>query len=93
MKARRTITITAQLAHAITELQAGSTMNIDCFDAELTGKKEIVKKGVSTTYNDALQQLFFTILLSPNDPAIIPYSEKCAQAPFWNPFAFGDSSI
>ena len=70
----RTITITV---HFNSPVPALLSFNLNCFTAQFTGKKKwesINSLSVSTTATGS--QLDFLISLSPDDPSIIPYSEK-----------------
>ncbi len=78
----RTITVIATFQANSNELLSISGKNIGCFEASLTGKKDWLYKNVSALYNAASKTLTFTITLSPNDPAIIPYSEKIHKQNF-----------
>ncbi len=71
----RTITVTAQFTNPIPEL---SLYNLNCFTAQYTGKKKWIDliTPVSVTTNINRSQLVFTIVLTPNDPAVVPYEEQ-----------------
>ncbi|HSC40104.1 MAG TPA: hypothetical protein VLD19_19605, partial [Chitinophagaceae bacterium] len=73
----RTITITVHFAAPVAGLIPPSPYNLNCFTAQFTGKKkweEAPRPVVST--NAAGTQLVFTISLTPDDPAVAPYTEK-----------------
>ena len=78
----RTITITVTFENSIAELKSISRKNIGCFNASLTGKKDWLTKNVTTVYDDLAKNLSFVISLTPNDPAIVPYSEKIHKQNF-----------
>ncbi len=70
----RTIVVTVYFAAPVPALLF---CNLNCFTAQFTGKKKwenIASLTVTTTITGS--ELSFTINLSPDDPAIIPYSEK-----------------
>ena len=70
----RTITITANLKIPVPDL---ALYNLNCFNAHFTGKKKwelVINLWVAS--NAFYSQLIFTINLSPNDQALIPYSEQ-----------------
>jgi len=71
---RRTITITADFSQAIPAL---AFCNLNCFTVQYTGSKKWVDaSSVSVVANAGYTQLVFTIALSPDDPAVVPYDEK-----------------
>lgn len=72
----RTVTVTVYFENSIPALKNNSGKPLACFDAFLSGKKEVFKKNVSTIYHHAGKRINFEIRLTPNDPAVIPYSEK-----------------
>lgn len=75
----RKITVTVDFAEDITELSV-SAFDLNCFSAELTGKKDWhIPEAVSVAF-PSKTQLQFTISLSPDDPAIIPYDESIHKA-------------
>ncbi len=77
----RTITITVNFKNPIPVLLF---LNLNCFTAQFTGKKKweaitplsATTPSFSVNTNALGSQLIFTISLSPDDSAIIPYSEK-----------------
>jgi len=69
---RRTITVTVSFADDLPDL---SSYALNCFNARLTGKKDwldLTRIPVSSAPNT----LQFMISLTPNHPAIIPYTES-----------------
>lgn len=78
----RTITVEVTFENSIAELKALSGKNLACFDASLTGQKEWTNNNVSAVYDDSKKSFAFVIALTPNDPAIIPYSEKIHKQHF-----------
>jgi len=78
----RTITVTVFFENAVSRLIKKRNRNLSCFEATLTGKKEMLVKNVSTVHQSITGNLVFTIALTPNDPAIVPYSEKTHKLGF-----------
>lgn len=78
----RDITVTVTFENNIAELKTISGKNLSCFDTAITGKKEWLNKNVSASYDDSNKRLVFGITITPNDPAIIPYSEKIHKQNF-----------
>ncbi len=78
----RLITVRVTFENTIAELNAVSGKNLTCFEAALTAKKEWLNKNVSAVYNDSTRTITFVIQVTPNDPAIIPYSEKIHKLNF-----------
>lgn len=71
---RRKITATVDFAQAIPAL---GFCNLHCFTAQYTGKKKwIDAPAPSVTMNAAATKLIFSIVLSPDDPAVVPYDES-----------------
>jgi len=71
---QRIIRVTANFANAIPALVF---CNVTCFTAQYTGKKKWVDTATpSVSVNAACTQLAFSITLSPDDPAVVPYDEK-----------------
>lgn len=71
----RTITITLTFSGNISDLNSPS-YNLNCFSAALTGKKDwFYSNGLAASFPSS-NQIQFEIQLKPDDPAIIPYSEK-----------------
>lgn len=70
----RIVTVTAQFLNPVPEL---SLYNLNCFTAQYTGGKKWIDPSsplaVSTDVSKG--QLIFTIALTPDDPAVVPYSE------------------
>jgi hypothetical protein len=77
----RVITIIVNFANDISVLSA-SGFNLSCFSASLTGKKNWHKIENLTAAFPSKSQMQFTINLTPDDPAIIPYSEKIHKENF-----------
>jgi len=71
----RELTITLNFAEDLSGLSS-SGFNVNCFSAALTGKKDWHRIETVTTTFLSKTQMQFVINLSPDDPAIIPYSEK-----------------
>jgi hypothetical protein len=70
----RIITVAINFA---TPIPALLFLNVNCFTAQFTGaKKWETVSSLSVNSNITSSQLVFTINLSPDDPAIVPYSEK-----------------
>jgi hypothetical protein len=70
----RTINITINFSTPIPVLLF---LNLNCFTAQFTGKKkweQLTALTIST--NAAGSQLIFTMHLTPDDPAVVPYDEK-----------------
>ena len=80
----RTIVVTVTFENSIPELNLKSKKRkkISCFEASLTGKKGWLDKNVTTAYDDINKRLLFGISITPNDPAIVPYSEKMHKLNF-----------
>ena len=78
----RSITVTVTFENSVAELKATKRKKIACFEAALTGKKEMLNKNVSAYYTDPDKKLRFEIAVTPNDPAILPYSEKIHKLNF-----------
>jgi len=73
----RTITITAFFTKPVPGL---SLYDLHCFSAQFTGKKKWeTVSNFAVTCDASFSQLIFTATLTPDDPAIIPYSEKIHQ--------------
>jgi hypothetical protein len=73
----RHITIAVNFANAVPIL---AFFNLNCFTAQFTGKKKW--ESVSSLFvsvDELYSQLIFSIHLTPDDQAIIPYSEKIHQ--------------
>ncbi|MFT3933659.1 MAG: hypothetical protein QM726_08605 [Chitinophagaceae bacterium] len=76
----RTITITAHFAQPVPGIGTGSLYNLSCFTAQYTGKKKWEDAPApSVSSNAAGTQLQFTITLSPDAAAVLPYDEKIHQ--------------
>ncbi|HWK04710.1 MAG TPA: hypothetical protein VNS58_13815 [Puia sp.] len=73
----RTITITANFISPVPGIISPSPYNLNCFTAQFTGKKkwEDMPQPVVSS-NSTGTQLIFTITLSPDAPAVLPYAEK-----------------
>jgi hypothetical protein len=71
----RTLTITVNFADDISVLSSFG-FNVNCFSAALTGKKDWHNIETVVAAFPSKTQMQFVISLSPDDPAIIPYSEK-----------------
>ncbi len=79
----RNITVTVTFENNIAELKTQNGIkNLPCFESKLTGKKDWLSKNVIANYNDSVKQIIFEISIVPNDPAIIPYSEKIHKQNF-----------
>jgi len=80
----RTIVVSVTFGNGIPELNLKSKKRkkISCFEASLTGKKDWLDKNVTAVYDDMNKRLLFGISVTPNDPAIIPYSEKIHKLNF-----------
>ena len=78
----RTITVTVSFENQVTRFIRRKNRSLSCFEATLTGKKEMLVKNVTTVYQSATGNIVFTIALTPNDPAIVPYSEKTHKLGF-----------
>ncbi|MEO8960783.1 MAG: hypothetical protein ABI325_02815, partial [Ginsengibacter sp.] len=78
----RDVTVTVAFSNNIPELVRFPDNTWGGFEALLTGKKDWIEKTVSSKYNDGLKQLTFSFSLNPNDPAIIPYTEKIHKENF-----------
>ena len=78
----RGINVVVTFDNSIHELKALKRKPFSCFNAALTGKKDWLDKNVTTTYDDLNKRLVFTISITPNDPAIVPYSEKIHKQNF-----------
>ncbi|MDI3319779.1 hypothetical protein [Pinibacter soli] len=70
----RTITITINFSTPIPVLLF---LNLNCFTAQFTGKKKWEQLTAFTVNTNAAgSQLIFTMHLTPDDPAVVPYAEK-----------------
>ncbi len=78
----RTIVVSVTFENSIKELKSNKRKKLSCFDASLTGKKDWLNKNVTAAYDDINKRLFFGISVTPNDPAILPYSEKIHKLNF-----------
>ncbi len=78
----RTITVTVSFENQVTRLIRRKARSLSCFEATFTGKKEMLVKNVTTIHQSITGNLVFTIALTPNDPAIVPYSEKTHKLGF-----------
>ncbi len=75
----RIVTVTVDFVNDISILST-SGFDLNCFSAELTGKKNWLKIEMLAAGFPSNKQMQFTINLTPDDPAIIPYSEKIHKA-------------
>jgi hypothetical protein len=80
----RTIVVSVTLGNSITglNLKSKKRKKLSCFEASLTGKKDWLNKNVTAAYDDINKRLLFGISITPNDPAIVPYSEKIHKLNF-----------
>ena len=78
----RTITVTVSFENQVTRFIRRKNRSLSCFEATLTGKKEMLVKNVTAIHQSLTGNLVFTIALTPNDPAIVPYSEKTHKLGF-----------
>jgi hypothetical protein len=78
----RTIVVGVTFENGIPGLKASNRKKISCFEASLTGKKDWLDKNVTAAYDDSNKKLWFGISITPNDPAIVPYSEKIHKLNF-----------
>jgi hypothetical protein len=72
---RRNITVNVIFADDISDINK-SAFNTGCFTAELTGNKEWHRTNKVTISFLSNNQMEFGLELSPDDPPIVPYSEK-----------------
>ena len=74
----RTITVTVNFKSPLPDL---GQYNLQCFTAQFTGAKKWEPiSSLATAADASYSQLVFTIHLTPDDPAVIPYSEKIHTA-------------
>ncbi|HKZ64953.1 MAG TPA: hypothetical protein VJ111_01290, partial [Chitinophagaceae bacterium] len=83
----RTIFITVRFQHKIPKLVADAKTSLKCFSARLTGEKawhEIAQADLYMLASDrkTVDTFVFQLRLSPDDPAIIPYTEKIHRENF-----------
>lgn len=78
----RTITVTVSFENQVARFIKRRDRNLSCFEATLTGKKEMLVKNVSTVHHSISGNLVFTIELTPDDPALVPYAEKTHKLGF-----------
>jgi len=72
----RTITVIVSFVNKIPGLVTSGELLLSGFFAELTGQKVWISKSVLATYTAQDKQIIFVVSLTPNDQAVIPYSEK-----------------
>jgi hypothetical protein len=80
----RVIVVSVTFENSITGLNVKSKKRkkLSCFEASLTGKKDWLNKNVLTVYDGPNNRLLFGISITPNDPAIVQYSEKIHKLNF-----------
>jgi len=73
----RTISITADFANPVPGIGAFPLYNLNCFTAQFTGKKKWEDMPAPVVSSNAAgTQLVFSITLSPDAAAVLPYDEK-----------------
>lgn len=78
----RTISITVRFQNKIPNLVANAKTSIKCFSARLTGEKAWHEIAQADLYIQTSDTFLFKLRLSPDDPAIIPYTEAIHKENF-----------
>jgi hypothetical protein len=78
----RTIFITVRFQDKIQKLVANPKTSVKCFSARLTGEKAWHEIAQADLYVQTPDTFLFRLRLSPDDPAIIPYTEAVHKENF-----------
>ncbi len=78
----RNILVSVTFENPLSDFKFKKRKILGCFEASLTGKKDWLDKNVVVAYDALNKRLMFGIALTPNDPAILPYSEEIHKQNF-----------
>ena len=78
----RNIVVSVTFENPLADFKFKKRKTLGCFEASLTGKKDWLDKNVIAAYDALNKRLLFGIALTPNDPAVLPYSEEIHKQNF-----------